>query len=163
MQTFNELKRNLKKTQEGYKSSIVSLLGDTATQLLAVALKGAAMERGYTLDLYEAEYNQVERQLMDPTSELYAHQAQYTLIFQSTHKLLEHFSTSNVGKRTALAEERIAFLRHACESIQGKVICFNYPEIEDVVSSAAGYKNTEKIRKVLERYYIQNCLIKNKL
>ena len=38
-----------------------------------------------------------------------------------------------------------------------------FPEIEDVVSSAAGYKNTEKIRKVLERYYIQNCLIKNKL
>lgn len=133
MQTFQELKRNIRKINLSFPPLKVSLLGDTATQLLAIALKGTAVERGYTLDLYEAEYNQVERQVMDPTSDLYAHQAQYTFIFQSTHKLLEHFSTSNMGTRTALAEERIAFLRHACESIPGKVICFNYPEIEDVV------------------------------
>ena len=133
MFTFKELKRKLKKTNCNFPPLKVSLLGDTATQLLAVALKGTAVERGYALDLYEAEYNQVERQVMDPTSELYAHQAQYTLIFQSTHKLLEHFSTADVATRTALAEERIAFLRYACESIPGKVICFNYPEIEDVV------------------------------
>lgn len=133
MQTFKELKRNIKNINNQLSLLKVSLLGDTATQLLSVALKGTAVERGYALDLYEAEYNQVERQVMDPTSELYAHQAQYTLIFQSTHKLLEHFSIANVDTRTALAEERIAFVRHACESIRGKVICFNYPEIEDVV------------------------------
>lgn len=133
MQNFQALKRNIKQANPPFPSLRVSLLGDTATQLLAVALKGTAIERGYALDLYEAEYNQVERQVMDPTAELYAHQAQYTLIFQSTHKLLEHFSTADVVTRTALAEERIAFLRHACGSIQGKVICFNYPEIEDVV------------------------------
>lgn len=133
MQPFTNLKRKSKQSNKSLPCIAISLLGDTATQLLAVALKGTAIERGYSLDLYEAEYNQVERQVMDPTSELYVHQAQYTLIFQSTHKLLEHFSTSNVGTRTALAEERIAFLRHACENISGKVICFNYPEIEDVV------------------------------
>lgn len=133
MHTFQALKRNIRKTNSIFLPLKVSLIGDTATQLLAVALKGTAVERGYTLDLYEAEYNQVERQVMDPTSELYAHQAQYTLIFQSTHKLLEHFSTADVATRTALAEERVAFLRYACESIPGKVICFNYPEIEDVV------------------------------
>lgn len=133
MQPFTNLKRKSKQSNNSLPCIAISLLGDTATQLLAVALKGTAIERGYSLDLYEAEYNQVERQVMDPTSELYVHQAQYTLIFQSTHKLLEHFSTSNMGTRTALAEERIAFLRHACENISGKVICFNYPEIEDVV------------------------------
>ena len=136
MQTFQALKRNIMKTNPSFPPLKVSLLGDTATQLLAVALKGTAIERGYALDLYEAEYNQVERQVMDPTSELYVHQAQYTRIFQSTHKLLEHFSTADVATRTALAEERVAFLRHACESISGKVICFNYPEIEDVVFEA---------------------------
>ena len=133
MQPFTNLKRKSKQSNNSLPCIAISLLGDTATQLLAVALKGTAVERGYSLDLYEAEYNQVERQVMDPTSELYVHQAQYTLMFQSTHKLLEHFSLSDVSTRTALAEERIAFLRHACESIQGKVICFNYPEIEDVV------------------------------
>lgn len=143
MLTFKELKRYVKNSNYNYPQLKVSLLGDTATQLLSIALHGTAIGRGYKLDLYEAEYNQVERQVMDPTSELYAHQAQYTIIFQSTHKLLEHFSTSNVGTRTALAEERIAFLRHACESIQGKVICFNYPEIEDVVFGSYANKLEE--------------------
>lgn len=142
MQTFQELKRN-NKTNYSFPQLKVSLVGDTATQLLTVALKGTAISRGYLLDLFEAEYNQVDRQVMDPTSELYAYQAQYTIIFQSTHKLLEHFSTADVGARTALADERIAFLRHACDSIQGKVICFNYPEIEDVVFGSYANKLEE--------------------
>ena len=133
MQTFKELKRNLKQPLDGCKSIKVSLLGDTATQFLSIALQGTAIDRGYKLDLFEAEYNQVERQIMDPTSELHTHEAKYTIIFQSTHKFLEHFSMSNPTSRAALADERITFLRNACESIQGKVICFNYPEIEDVV------------------------------
>lgn len=133
MLTFKELKRNLKQPLDGCKSIKVSLLGDTATQFLSIALQGTAIDRGYKLDLFEAEYNQVERQIMDPTSELHTHEAKYTIIFQSTHKLLEHFSMSNPTSRAALADERITFLRNACESIQGKVICFNYPEIEDVV------------------------------
>lgn len=133
MQSFKELKRNIKHCDAQLPQLKVSLLGDTATQLLSVALRGTAIERGYNIDLYEAEYNQVERQVMDPTSELYAHNAQYTIIFQSTHKLLEHFSMSDANTRVSLADERIAFLRSACQSVQGKVICFNYPEIEDVV------------------------------
>ena len=142
MQTFQELKRN-NKTNYSFPQLKVSLVGDTATQLLTVALKGTAISRGYLLDLFEAEYNQVDRQVMDPTSELYAYQAQFTIIFQSTHKLLEHFFTADVGARTALADERIAFLRHACDSIQGKVICFNYPEIEDVVFGSYANKLEE--------------------
>ena len=130
MQTFNQIKRNIKYAQEYSKAIKLSLLGDTATQFLSIALQGTAIERGYKLDLFEAAYNQVERQVMDPTSELHTHQAKYTVIFQSTHKLLEHFSMSNPDNRVALADERIAFLRNACENIQGKVICFNYPEIE---------------------------------
>lgn len=133
MKLFKELKKNLKHITEGMPSLSVALLGDTATQLLSVAIRGLAMDRGWLLDLYEAEYNQIERQILDSTSEFHAHNAQYTIIFQSTHKLLEQFSISDVNMRINLASDRIAFLRGACESIQSKVICFNYPEIEDVV------------------------------
>lgn len=130
---FNHIKRLLKQGNTSLPKIKVSLLGDTAMQLLAKAICGIGVERGYMLDLYEAEYNQVERQVMDPTSELYAHNAQYTIIFQSTLKLLEHFSMSDTNTRVNLAEERMAFLRSACQSVQGKVICYNYSEIEDVV------------------------------
>ena len=89
----------------------VSLLGDTATQFLATAIKGEGIERGYNIDLFEAEYNQVERQVLDPTSDLYTHDAKYTVVFQSTHKLLEQYSLMPASDWNTLADERINFIR----------------------------------------------------
>ena len=114
MHTFKELKRNLKKDISVLPTLKVSLLGDSATQFLAVAIRGEGIERGYNIDLFEAEYNQVERQILDPTSELYAHGAKYTIVFQSTHKLLEQYSLMPVSEWNKLADERINFIRTIC-------------------------------------------------
>lgn len=133
MITFKELKRNLKKDVSTLPIIKVSLLGDTATQFLATAIKGEGIERGYNIDLFEAEYNQVERQVLDPTSDLYAHDAKYTVVFQSTHKLLEQYSLKPASEWSALADERISFIRTICENVGGKIIYYNYPEIEDTV------------------------------
>lgn len=133
MYTFKELKRNLKKDVSALPTIKVSLLGDTATQFLATAIKGEGVERGYNIDLFEAEYNQVERQVLDPTSDLYAHDAKYTVVFQSTHKLLEQYSLKPATEWSALADERINFIRTICENVGGKIIYYNYPEIEDTV------------------------------
>lgn len=133
MLDFKQLKRNLKKDISGMPSIKVSLLGDSATQFLATAIKGESIERGYNIDLFEAEYNQVERQILDPTSDLYAHDSKYTIIFQSTHKLLEQYSLMSTSDWSKLAEDRINFVRTICESVSGKIIYYNYPEIEDTV------------------------------
>ncbi len=133
MLDFKQLKRNLKKDISGMPSIKVSLLGDSATQFLATAIKGESIERGYNIDLFEAEYNQVERQILDPTSDLYAHDSKYTVIFQSTHKLLEQYSLMSTLDWSKLAEDRINFVRTICESVNGKIIYYNYPEIEDTV------------------------------
>lgn len=76
MISFKELKRNHKKEFSDMPKIKVSLLGDSATQFLATAIKGMGIERGYNIDLFEAEYNQVERQVLDPTSDLYSHIAE---------------------------------------------------------------------------------------
>lgn len=133
MNTFKELKRNLKKDNSSLPEIKVSVVGDTATQFLATALQGEAIERGYRIDMFEAEYSQVERQVMDPTSDLYQFGAKYTIIFQSTHKLLEKYSLLPASEWNNLAEERLAFVRTICESVQGKIIYYNYPEIGDGV------------------------------
>ena len=115
----------------------VALLGDTATQFLATAIKGVGVERGYNINLFEAEYNQVERQVLDPTSDMHAFGAKYTVVFQSTHKLLETYSLVTVNGEVltvnGLFEERLNFVRTLCETTEGKVIYFNYPEIDDTV------------------------------
>lgn len=133
MQDFKQLKRNLKKDNSGMPTIKVSLLGDTATQFLATAIRGEGVERGYNIDLFEAEYNQVERQVLDPTSDLYQHDAKYTVVFQSTHKLLERYSLMAAADWSTLAAERIAFIRTICENVSSKIIYYNYPEIEDTI------------------------------
>ena len=45
--TFSELKRNLKKDVSSLPILKVALLGDTATQFLAIALKGLGINIGY--------------------------------------------------------------------------------------------------------------------
>jgi FkbH-like protein len=135
MKTLRELKKLAKVELEASKLK-VALLGDTATQLLVTAIKGEAVDRGVSLDLYEGEYSQVERQLMDPTSELYEFVADIIVIFQSTHKLGEHHSSLPVESQTLLADERLSFVTTLCENssfANKKLIYFNYPEIEDTV------------------------------
>lgn len=131
--SFKDLKGNIKKNSGCFPVVKVSLIGDTATQFLAVALKGMAIERGLTLDLFEAEYNQIERQVMDPSSELYQFEADYTIVFQSTHKFLEKFNKTKPEERNSLADDRIVFVDTICQNIPGKIIYYNYPEIDDVV------------------------------
>ena len=136
MQSFNQLKRNLKSDLTALPSFKIAVVGDTATQLLCTAIRGMGVERGYTIDLFEAEYNQVERQLLDPTSDLYKFNADFIVIFQSTHKLGEHHSMLSTEQQASLADERISFLASVCENpaLAGKkIIYFNYPEIEDTV------------------------------
>ncbi len=135
MKTLRELKK-LARVESGSSKIRVALLGDTATQLLVTAIKGEAMDRGFSLDLYEGEYNQVERQVMDPTSEFYQFNADISIIFQSTHKLGEYHSSLTIVKQEQLAEERLSFIASLCESpsfANKKLIYFNYPEIEDTV------------------------------
>lgn len=111
----------------------VALLGDTATQFLATAIQGMGIERGYNINLWEAEYNQVERQILDMSSDYYGFQADYTVVFQSTHKLLEKYSLMPSDRQSALSDERIDFIRMLCSSVSGRIIYYNYPEIEDTI------------------------------
>lgn len=135
MKSLRELKKLAREEQKAPKVK-VALLGDTATQLLVTSIKGEAVDRGLSLDIYEGEYSQVERQLMDPTSELYAYDVEMLIIFQSTHKLGEYHSSLAIAKQELLADERLSFIASLCENpsfANKKIIYFNYPEIEDTV------------------------------
>jgi len=131
--TFKELKKNLKKDSTSLPTIKVALLGDNATQFLAIGIKGIGIERGYNIELFEADYNQVERQFLDPTSELYSFNADYVIVFQSTHKLLSAYNEKALGSQNDLANERLDFIKLMCNSTQSRLIYFNYPEIEDNV------------------------------
>jgi FkbH-like protein len=133
---FKTLKRLLKSDLSALPLIKVALLGDTATQFLATAIRGTGVERGYHIDLYEAEYDQVERQLLDPTSEFYEFNADFIILFQSTHKLGENHAMLSTEQQTTMAQDRLNFVASVCSNpaLEGKkIIYFNYPEIDDAV------------------------------
>ena len=145
MKTFQELKKITKHMPADLPAIKVALTGDTATQFLATAIRGTGAERGYQIDLFEAEYNQVERQFLDPSSELYQTDADFIVLFQSTHKLGEKHSLLPPSQQESLAEERLAFVASVCENpmlASKKIICLNYPEIEDTVFGSYATKVT---------------------
>ena len=145
MQPFKELKKLLKRDLSCLPSVKVALVGDTATQFLATAIRGIGVERGFRIELFEAEYNQVERQFLDSSSELYQTDANFIIVFQSTHKLGEKHSLMPPDQQETLAEERLAFVASICENpafANKKIICLNYPEIEDTVFGSYAAKVT---------------------
>ncbi|WP_321331053.1 HAD-IIIC family phosphatase [uncultured Bacteroides sp.] len=134
MKAFKEIKANLKTKSLCLPTLRVALLGDTATQFLAIAIKGLGIDYGYNFDLFEAEYNQVERQIEDLTSDLYEFKAKYIILFQSTYKFGELYSLSTVEQQGVLADKRLQFVKETCyKNRDSKIIYYNYPEIGDTV------------------------------
>lgn len=130
--SLNELKK-LAKRQVGGEPVKVALLGDTATQFLSMAIKGTGATRGYNIDLFEADYNQVELQFMDPASDLHQFGAKYIVVYQSSLKWNEKYSLMLPDEQIGLADERLEFVKNICESTDARIIYLNYTEIEDVV------------------------------
>jgi FkbH-like protein len=137
MKTFSELKKNLKKDFNGKQKLKLALLGDTATQFFAQALRGEGFDEGLDLDVFDADFNQIDRQIFDNNSELYAHKPDIVVIFHSTHKLLAKYNKLSPEQQLTLADERLneikTFTSLISEQLKAKIVYLNYPEIDDAV------------------------------
>ena len=130
---FKQIKKLLKQDNSDLPEIRIALLGDTATQFLATAIRGIGVERGYNISLFESEYNQIDRQLLDPSSDYHEFQPEYTIILQSTHKLLEQYSLRNSAEWSSLADDRLSDINNYISNTVGKLIYCNYSEIDDTV------------------------------
>lgn len=156
MYSLREYKKAIKNSSGMGKTVNIAIVGDVATQFIATSIQGEAILRGYNPNLYEADYNQVEMQVMDPNSELHNFNADYTVIYQSSHKLLEYHSLLDSVNQEKLADERIEFVKTICELIKGRIIYYNYPEIDDTVFGSFS-------SKVSSSFNYQICKLNYKL
>lgn len=132
---FKTLKANLKKDFTGSKVVRVAVLGDSATQMLCTALRGYGYTARLDLRIYEAEYGQMDREILDPGSGLHAFGPDFTLIFPSTPKLHKAFLKLDASGRKGFAASvlaRLDALWSALEKVQTrKIIQFNFGEVGD--------------------------------
>lgn len=156
MKNFSKLKKNLKIDSTSFKKSKVALLGDTATQFLNVAIKGCGVEKGLNIDLWEADFNQIQRQILDSTSDLYMFKPEFIVIFQSSHKLLNKYNKLPQEKAIQLANDEINTIEELISNIKdcsnAKIIIYNYTEIDDAVfgnfSNKIEYSFLYQLRKL---------------
>lgn len=135
--TFLQLKKNCKKDVSTLKKHKMAVLGDCATQHLAVALKGCAYENGYGLSVFDADYNQILAQVMDDASELYEFAPETVLIYMCMEKLAEAFYRYGIDDRRSFAQDKFKEIVSYWDMLDSKIsvnmIQFLFIETDDGV------------------------------
>ena len=83
--------KRINNVEDNVKDISVTILADSASQHIATALKGYGALQKLYFDIYDADYNQVDLQIFDNSSELYQKKPQWILFFLCTQKLYEQF------------------------------------------------------------------------
>ncbi len=137
MKDFAQLKKNLKQDFSKLKTIKVAILGDTATQFLSQALRGRGYDFGYDLQIWEADFDQIERQVFDTDSELYHFNPQIVIVYKATHKLLGKYNKLHPDQHRNFATQQLESIEEInatlSKNLNAKIIFYNFNEIDDIV------------------------------
>ena len=155
MPAFVALKKNLKKDMSGLTAVRAAILGDCATQHIATALRGWGYEAGIRYDVFDSDYNQIDAQTMDPTSELYEHQPGWVIIANCTDKLYDAYCAYPVGERSRFAEamrdRMVVVWQRIWANCNARLLQFNFPAWDDRVFGDFGAKTPESFSYQLRK------------
>jgi FkbH-like protein len=131
---FNRLKRLPKQAAPTGKLIKLAILGDTATQFLGMALKGALSDLGFQPHLFEADIDQIGQQLEMPDSDLQKFQPDYTLIFEALPVTKKRFyKTESPADFSAKEIKRVQDYTLAAQRIGTQLLYLNHWEENDGV------------------------------
>ena len=143
IKSFNELRKTLKKEIEGKREIKVAILGDNSTQFLNQCLKGYGYEEGYYFNVFEADYNQIESQIFDNNSELYSHEPEFIIVFESVQKLEKTFyKNGNANFADNHREKTLKICRTIQSKLKARIVYFNFAEYNDNVFGNYGNKTS---------------------
>lgn len=162
--TFQQLKKLSKTDASALPQYSLAVLGDCATQHLATALRGYGVSAGIRLNVFDADYDQIDAQAMDPDSELYRFAPQGVLLQMCTEKLQEAFYDRLPEARASFAEETYARIRQIWSRIGSRipatVLQCNFPLIDDGVFGQFGNKTEQSFlfqQRKLNYLLMQGC------
>ncbi len=164
MYTFKELKKASKLEIDGRKNKI-AVLGNSATQFFALSIAGYAKLEGINLEVFDADYNQIDAQLVDKGSETYRFEPDEILLWLSTEKLYEDYLDLSYSLKKEFADSVIQKLRNYWDLIRknskARIIQPNFTEIDDKVLGSYSIKNENtfsyQIRKL--NYLLEEAML----
>lgn len=137
---FNQLRRlanEAASSVSGKKETRIAILGDSATQFLRQAIVHHGILAGIRFAAFEADFNQIERQVYDPGSDLYAFDPHYVVLAWTTRKARLAFYKLDPAGQQGWHEEMLGQLRGMCQLIaersSAKILLFNLEDLDDGV------------------------------
>jgi predicted enzyme involved in methoxymalonyl-ACP biosynthesis len=121
MGSFSQIKKNLKKDFSNLRTIKLAFLGDTSTQFHVQALRGVGYDNGFDLQVWESDFNQIERQVFDPTSELYAFKPEIVIVFQSSHRALGKYNKLNPEEHRSFADKELELIENINTSLTSQL------------------------------------------
>lgn len=129
--------------KEGAPVIRAALLADTASQLLSVVLQGYARHLGFTLELFQGEFDQIETQVFDPGSELHTFRPETVIIYLAAERMRVEFGKRSIAERGSFANSFAKRVRTLHETLAGHgyhVMFFNLADPGDAVFGNYGSK-----------------------
>jgi FkbH-like protein len=134
---FLNLKKNLNKDFSDFPKVKIAVLGDSSTQLLVLALRGIAYEKKIDLIIYEAEFNQIDQEILDTHSGLYRFEPDCIYIFESSPKLQEQFYKLPADEQSNFADNHLLRINQFCailsKNISSRFIYSNFSFHQDSI------------------------------
>ncbi len=132
---FSVLKKAKRKIEADWKEVRIAILGDHATQFIKEALIGYGALNKLNYNVYEAEYSQIDQEVLDADSELYHFKPEVVIITNSVYKLEQSFHHSK--NQNAFASNFLDKVEGWMEALKNntkaKVILSTFPELPDAV------------------------------
>lgn len=133
--TFMQLKKLARADISLLPQYKLAVMGDCATQHLATAIRGYGYHMGLGLSVFDADYNQIDAQVMDPGSELYEFQPNAVLIQMCTEKLYKAFCSTPLDRRSSFAEDMFSRISMTWQQINANIrttiFQCNFPLMDD--------------------------------
>ena len=162
--TFQQLKKLSKTDASTLPRFSLAVMGDCATQHLATAIRGRGISMGIDLTVFDADYNQIDAQVMDPDSELYRFAPKGVLIQMCTEKLYESFCAAPPEARSSFAEDTFKRIRRIWGQIGANcaatILQCNFPLLDDGVFGQFGSKTADSFlfqQRKLNFLLMQGC------
>ena len=130
---FKILKKAKKQINPSWKEVRIAILGDHATQFIKDALIGYGALNNLNYNVYEAEYSQIDQEILDGDSELYLFNPDIIIVTNSVYKLEQSFHVS--GSKHLFANSYLNKVEGWLDSLKGrtkaKIILSTMPELPD--------------------------------
>ncbi|MDR1953157.1 MAG: HAD-IIIC family phosphatase [Clostridiales Family XIII bacterium] len=147
------MRKKLKKSRDGFAVVKLALVADQSTQFLAQALCGYGVTRRLDIHVYEAPFNQMEAEILDADSGLYAFAPDFVLLLPSSENLRDRFYRAIDAEQAEFAERESARLTLLCGALRERadadILLCNYCEQADAVYGNLGFVHRSSVQYAL--------------